>query len=264
MPSTIKPANTELIVPYGSQSVRSQLLEQLQAGQTDDLERPGAPVVVIDRAQQLPLRMHDLVHPFTLPPIAQDLAHAQTQLAFLEQHLSRHCGEWAKSSQAFVERYFADLRAVVGANEEAILKKAGALSGLVEAEHWCFSALMPLPRAHLYLPETSCTGDYRAADFVMVDFAFWSGSGLVAVLIDNGNTPTGARKKALDRLAANDITLQKIGTKALRSDQSRALLTALGPAFETFWSDTPLARSPFRGRGVEAPVRAERLVAHPI
>ena len=102
MTQTIKHANKLLAIPYGSQSVREGVLDQLRAGRYEDLERPGAPIVVIDATQHKPLRMHDLVHPFMLPPVAQDLAHAQTQLAFLEQHLSRHCGDWAKSNQMFL------------------------------------------------------------------------------------------------------------------------------------------------------------------
>ena len=256
MPPTAKHTNKLLLIPYGSQSVREEVLDQMRAGQNDDLERPGAPVVVIDTTQQNPLRMHDLVHPFTLPPIAQDLAHAQTQLAFLEQHLSRHCGAWAKSSQMFIASYFADLRAAVRENEQALIDKAGELSGLLEVDHWCFSACMPLPRAHLYVPESGHTSDYRQCDFIMVDFAFWSGTELVAVVIDNGNTPIGARKRALDRLVANNIKLQSIGMDVLRSKQSQTLLNALGPAFKTFWSDLSIPHSPFRGRGIDLPTRA--------
>jgi hypothetical protein len=256
MPSTLKRINGLLVIPYGSQGVRKEVLDHLRAGQSDDLERPGAPVVVVDPSLQLPLRMHDLVHPFTLPPIAQDLAHAQTQLAFLQQHLSRLCGDWARSSQAFIACYFEQLRAVVRENEQALLDRTGALSGLVEIDHWCFAACMPLPRAHLYLPDCGQADDYQPADFIAVDFAFWSGTELIAVVIDNGNTPTGARKKALGRLAANDINLQSIGLGVLHSDQPHALLNALGPAFESFWSDLPIPSSPFRGRGIDRPVSA--------
>lgn len=263
MPATIKQISDLLLIPYGSQSVRADVLDQLRAGRLDDLERPGAPVVVIDTTQQIPLRMHDLVHPFTLPPIAQDLAHAQTQLAFLEQHLSRHCGAYAKSSQIFIASYFADLRAAVRGNEQALIDKMGELFGLLEVDHWCFSACMPLPRAHLYVPEnapegaseTGNTNDYQQADFIMVDFAFWSGADLVAVVIDKGNTLIGARKRALDRLVANNIKLKSIGMDALHSDQSQAVLNSLGPAFKTFWSDLSIPRSPFRGRGIDLPAR---------
>ncbi len=257
MPVTIEYADPLWVVPYGSQSVRNEVLDLLRAGQIDDLERPAAPVVVVDPSRQLPLRMHDLVHPFTLPPIAQDLAHAQTQLAFLEQHLSRLCGDWSKLSQTFIASYFADLRAAVRDNEQTLVDQTGALNGLVELDHWCFAGLMPLPRAHLYLPLTDNTRDYQPADFIMIDFAFWSGIDLIAVIIDNGNTPTGKRKKALDRLAAaNGIKLQLINMDLLHNKQPQTLLNDLGPTFTSFWSDLPIPHSPFHGRGINRPLPA--------
>ena len=163
----------KLVIPYGSASIPSDVLRRLNVAEVQDLGRPGAPVAVIDPALGQPLRLHSIMHPFTLPPVAQDLAHAETQLAFLERHLVRLCGEWAKSRRLLISRYFDALRQIVRAHESELNQRAKALIGLVELDHWCFSGLMPLPQAYLPCPRSDATANWQQSDFVSVDAAFW-------------------------------------------------------------------------------------------
>lgn len=85
------PARKPLLLPYGTATVAPSQRAALAAGRLDDLDRPGAPVALVGRAEGL-LRLHQIRHPFTRPPVAQDLARGAAQAAFLEAHLTGLCG----------------------------------------------------------------------------------------------------------------------------------------------------------------------------
>jgi len=250
--------NQTAIIPYGSANIRSEVLGALTEENLVDLEKPGAPVAMIDTNHAAPLRLHSVQHPFTRLPVAQDLAHADTQLAFLENHLTRLCGERAKPAQAFIAAYFQELRCHVRDREADLAHISGPLSGLIDLDHWCFSGLMPLPSAFLYCPENEIERRYVADDFVKVDAAFWTGTQVAAVMIDSGNTLIGKRRQAIERLQ-QQIMLQWLPVKLLVEPIAAGdLLAKLGPAFEGFLAGQDLPASPFRGRGIPAPQPAIR------
>lgn len=244
----------KLVIPYGSASIRSDVLERSSRGAVEDLERPGAPVAVIDPSAAQPLRFNSILHPFTLPPVAQDLAHADSQLTFLENHLVRLCGEWAKPRQLLIDRYFAAIRSQVRANERSLAERAEALSGLVELDHWCFSALLPLPRAHLLCTLPKSKPVCQPSDFVPVDAAFWTGHDLAAVIVDDGSTPTGQRKRGLERLRDSGAQLITVDKAELNASGGTQLLHLLGEQFANFLSEQSLPVSPFRGREIDPPL----------
>ncbi len=249
------------VLPYGSAAVRPQVLTALASGQTDDLERPGAPVVVIEASSHEALRLNTIAHPFTRPPIARDLAHADLQLAFLEQHLKSLCGDWARPREMFITLYFAAIRAHVAEHAATLDLKTGNLDGLVERDHWCFSALMPLPRIHLFCPQLSeppPLNQHRPVlptDYVTVDVGFWTGRRLYAIILETGGTPTARRRQALARLEQDGITLSFLSISAHAPSAPLQLLDQLGAPFQRFWLDCPLPVSPFSGRGIPEPLR---------
>ena len=249
-------SKTDLVIPYGSAAPRASALISIQAGDIDDIDIPGAPVAVAKRTSGEPLRLWSLNHPFTRPPVAQDLAHGATQLRFLENHIAGLTEPWSKSQRTLVQKYFADVRAHVAEQAPALAARASDLTGLVEIEHWCFAALMPLPRAHIMLDRDDAT-DSSAGVTAMADIAFWTGVQLIACFVDTGNTAIGARKRAIERLAASEAKL--IFVPAVnQSDPTWSLLSALGTDASNFLDGVTLPQSPFRGRGLEEPVRAMR------
>jgi hypothetical protein len=237
-----------LLLPYGMASVPAHVLAALDSGQGAEISRPGAPLVEIDLRNPAPLRLSDMRHPFTAPPVAQDLAHADTQLVVLEQHLTGLCGVWAKPQARFVAHYFAALRDHVGENEAAFVARTGQLAGLVEPLHWCFAAPMPLPRAHLGLDGAGRLAGRNRTTSVCVDFAFWTGGALSAIEIASGSQ-TGARRRALEGLSAAGVHVDRIDPALAGS----ALLARLGPAFSAFTDGLDLPESPFHGRGMPTP-----------
>jgi hypothetical protein len=234
------------IVPYGSDRVPPQRGEandtarSLPAGQSCEIGRPGAPIVAIQMTQARPLRMSDLRHPFALPPMAQDLAHAETQLACLRGHLIKLCGLWAKPKTAFIEAYFDAVQAHIAQNEAALTDRIGDLAGLVEPAHWCFAAPMPLPRAHVVL---GCD-----AVPIQVEMLFRDSGGLVAVTLSQGSRTARQtqEQEALDAAGVRIVTLAPMPPSA-------DLLAALGDDFTSFTDGIDLPDSPFHGMGIPAP-----------
>lgn len=241
---------TGLIIPYGTQTLRRETLLAVESGQTDGLDLPGAPVAVVDTGAG-PLRLSSLVHPFTLPPLAQDLAQALKQVAFLEAHISGLCDLWNKPQRSFVAKYFADVRASVSAHADELAARAGDLRGLVQPLHWCFAAHMILPRAHLPVVTDG------AASFAMADFALWTGRRLVACFLATGATPIGARKRAIESIAAAGSEVRHVPV-AQFDDPTWSLLETIGSETRDFLEGVERADSPFRGRELENPVRAAR------
>ncbi|MGE0628160.1 MAG: hypothetical protein AB7O43_10080 [Hyphomicrobiaceae bacterium] len=246
--------NGDIVIPYGSASVRGEITARLAEGQTDELEKPGAPVAVISGVRHSePLRISSLAHPFTRPPMAQELAHAGTQLAFLEQHVLGLCDPWAKPARLFVQRYFGGLRAYTAAEHDSLSSKAQGLSGLVEPEHWCFSGLMPLPRAHLFCPASETSPSIAAESVSLVDFAFWTGCELVAVVLVSGTILPG-RRRTLDRIGADNVRLSLIEANILDRDDGPMLLATLGQPFLDAIRNADFPDSPFRGQNIAYPV----------
>ncbi len=235
------------IVPYGSDRVPPQMdrartsAASLPSDQSSEVGRPCAPIAAIQMSTAQPLRMSQLRHPFALPPMAQDLAHAETQLACLREHLIKICGLWAKPKTTFIEAYFEAVQAHVAQNEAALTKRIGALAGLVEPAHWCFAAPMPLPRAHLMLSS--------AAAPVQVDMLFRDSSGLVAVSLSQGSR-TGRQTRELEALELAGVRVVQLAPLPPSAD----LLPALGVDFTCFTDGIDLPESPFHGMGLPAPI----------
>ena len=245
---------SRLIVPYGTECVPKDLTqarvveETLSFGETGEVGRPGAPVVSLDLVSGETLPMSGLRHPFALPPMAQDLAHGASQLECLRGHLIKLCGLWAKPQVAFIEAYFDAIQSHVDHRKVELTARIGALAGLVEPAHWCFSAPMPLPRAHIFLDKTGHLSDQEPAQYIRVDTLFCVSQGLLAVDLSRGNLMASRRRE----LAA----LEAAGVRVLRTpdlpDESD-LLTFLGPDFSGFTDGVDLPDSPFHGTGLPAP-----------
>lgn len=233
-----------ITIAYGTEAVPRQVAAAIAEGRA--LSRPGAPVGALPAAGTV--RMSDVRHPFTIPPVAQDLVHAEAQLAFLEGHLLSLCGAWAKPQAAFVAAYFEALREHVARDAEALDRRTGPLAGLVEPLHWCFAAPMPFPRAHPGLTEAGRIASSDAATTVRVDFLFRTSRGLLACIVDDA-TPLGRRRRELDALEGAGVRVKR-PKPGLASPE---LLDRLGPEFADFTRDVAFPESPFRGRPMQRP-----------
>lgn len=246
---TVTTANHHMIA-YGSGQVREDALEAITAGQMERVDLPGAPFAVIEVTRTEPVRLHSIAHPFTLPPSAADMRHADAQLSFLETHLAKLCGGWWKPGQRFIADYFSALRRKVSEHRDTLADRAGAMAGLIEEEHWAFSAPMPFPRA---LVRPAGDGPLRAEDFTAADFAFYTRDGLVAAWIDTGRSIMPSAKRARARLLDGGVICRDIRLPPAGKAPEK-LLEELGADFVHFATSEPLPRTPFRGRPIGNPV----------
>ena len=197
--------------------------------------QPDGPRVTVDLTSREPLRLNH--GPYSYDEITQGSGPtAAERLTFLRDHLTDQCDLWAKRPRQFVALYFHLIERVMQRDRAAIEEKTRRLGGLFTAEDFAFSALRPLPRAHL--------------SGVRVDFVFWTGTGLLAVDItgDDARGPAWETRRAA--LAAADARSLEIPAAVGRDDP--ALIEDLLPApFTAFWQSETLPSSPFKATGLD-------------
>ena len=234
-----------LLIPFGSAGFNGRHFT-LAGFSLRGLElSTPVPHALISRGLGRAIRINNGPVQFILERRREDLSGIDAQFALLKSNLMRICGEWHAPARNFLARYFADVEAAVDAASAELEERARPFAGLFEPRHWMFSALMPLPRAHIHLPLTTGRFDVDPDDVVRVDFAFWTGERLVAVVIDTGSTMLARQRRARERLERADLDLVVLTRAEL--GESPSLLARLGPRFEAFWHDEPLPAGPFKG-----------------
>jgi hypothetical protein len=236
-----------LLVPFGTARFHPERFEL--AGFSPDGLRlwSASPCVLIDRASGAPLRLNSVPLPAMTASLREGAPEVGGEIRLLQNELERLCGEWTKPPRQFLRRYFEEVRLEIEQNREILEARAAPFAGLYEAAHWAFSALLPLPRAHLHLPDPGARTSFDSADVVRVDFAFWTGADLVAVLTGGQRTPTPSARRDRERLDAWGIELRAYEPVRLKSAAERGLLTFLGPTFKDFWKSEALPSGPPRG-----------------
>lgn len=199
------------------------------------------PAVTIDSAAGVPLRLND--GPYAFGAYLQDGLGPSTpeRLAFLRDHLTDLCDLWAKRAREFVDLYFRFIRRQIEQDSAAIDQRLRRFGDLFARDDYAFSALRPLPRAHLPVGESAP---------VRVDFAFWTGSQIVAVDIvgdDSRGTAWDSRRLQLD--AAQVVCIEIPGTHIARGDPA-LLADVLPPEFAAFWQAEAMPSSPFKASGL--------------
>lgn len=237
-----------ILIPYNSEVVTE--------GQT----LPGAagaglsyrlPTVAVSPGTALRLNSGGIE--FGDPPPLRDMPDVASQLAFLNRHFQHQCGVYAKYARRFVDRYFAFVAAEIAENRDELAARLSPFGALYEPEHWAFSALRPLPRAHLPTGEGPAGPD-GPPDLTRVEIAFWTADGAVAIeLTGRGSQlPSDARRRA--RLEAAGIGIVEASHDALDSDDPAGLRALLPAPFALFWEDEALPMGPFRtGSALSAP-----------
>ena len=212
----------KLLIPYGTAEWRPEA---------------RGPEIAIETDAHDPLRLNDGPSDFAELPPAAGTGTVAERLAILRDHLTEFCDQWAKRPRQFVGLYFRFIDGVIAADGAAIDAHVAKFAGLFTAEDYAFSALRPLPRAHLPV-----AGDTR----VRVDFAFWTGERLVAVDIAGDEARGSAWEERARQLEAAGIQRIEIPSAAVAKDDPDVLRAALPPEFAAFWRSEPLPSSPFK------------------
>ena len=243
-----------LLIPFGTARFHPDRFE-LVGFSPDGLRLWSAsPCVLINRALRAPLRLNSAPLPVAGSSPREVASDVDGEFRLLQNHLERLCGEWTKPPRRFLQRYFEEVRTAIEQQREILEKRAAPFAGLYNAEHWAFSALLPLPRAHLHLPDPRVRTSFAPADIVRADFAFWTGTALVAVVQGGRRTPTPAERRTRERLSAWGIELRPYDPDHFAGIADGGLLTFLGPAFMDFWQSEALPSGPQKGTSLGRPV----------
>jgi len=178
-----------------------------------------------------PLRLSNIAWDFAERPDLIALATIAERLDFLRDHLKSMCGLWDKLPRLFLAAYFRDIADAIARDRPALETLAAKHGGLFRPEDWSFSALCPLPTARL-----------PAAPETPVDFAFWTGQDLHAVVIMTTTSQGRSGREARARLRESGISVIEIASSELERD----LLSRLPAEVSHFWRTEPLPSSPFR------------------
>ena len=217
-----------LLIPYGG---RRWPVGRLDRARPDP---ELGPLLEIDRASPAALRLGNFPYVFAEPPEFGALTTTQARLDFLREHFKSYWGIWDRLPLAFLDAYFAHVAATVDAAAEPLAALAAPHGGLFRPADWSFAAPAPAPIAHLGV---------SATQWVCVDFAFWTGTRLIA--LDIVGSDERGRRDGRERLRAAGIAVIEFPGAALRGS-APSMGELLPPEFSDFWRGVALPSSPFR------------------
>ncbi|BCJ89593.1 hypothetical protein IZ6_03280 [Terrihabitans soli] len=154
-----------------------------------------------------------------LPPqSASQLNSHDDRKRFCRRALQRAVPLFSRPLERFVSSYFDFVDEEIERRRDALelkLAEAGFDPGAAFPDYrdWFFSAFLPLPNAHL---------QWRG-DFIPFDVVFWTGTRLVAVLIDSLSMKTPRHLRAVEALAAGHecVEVVRIAPSDMASLQAR-------------------------------------------
>lgn len=227
-----------ILIPYNADAVTEA--QTLVTGGPNGAEVSyRLPVAAVVRGRALRLNSGGIE--FGDPPPLRDMPDVPAQLRFLSRHHQHQCGVWAKYARRFVERYFAFVEAEIAANLDELGARLAPFGTLYEIGHWSFSALRPLPRAHLPVG-----GADMPPALVAVEIAFWTAAGAVAIDLVGRGTRVAADNRRRERLEAAGVRVVEVSYGALDDGHADTLAALLPADFSCFWRDDILPMGPFR------------------
>ncbi len=156
-------------------------------------------------------------------------------------HFKALCSPWDRTTLAFIDAYFARIRAMLDKADETFLRKVAAFRGLYGAADWWSSAPAPLPRAHLFAPPPGPERMPETTDFLKVDIAFRAGGKTFALLSEASFATPKSARTARERLEANGIAPLRISILDPTSIDA-AIDAVLSGDEARFWEADPLPR----------------------
>jgi len=234
-----------LVIPYGAQRWPFARLSSSKLMKTNQGSDGLLPLAMINRERHMPLRLNTMTYTFAEPPNLHGMTELSERLVFLRDHFKSFCGIWDKLPRLFLDAYFRHVSDAVEGAAEALRPRCAAHGGLFRHRDWSYSALAPLPLAHLHAPiEPRSDDTIDPTDLVRVDFAFWSGEQIHPVDIV-GTDDNRLRREARERLRQHGFAVIEIPGEALRRDGESVLGDLLPAAFSEFWRSEELPCSPF-------------------
>ena len=236
-----------ILVPYGVDTWSVQTIDVRRLG--DGSVQLGAPFpcAAINKATKRPLRLNsealNAAANFNAPQGA-------TPLNLIKDRLKSLCRPWDRLSLQFLDGYFEHIANMLRVHQGAITTKLAPFLGLYAVEDWAFSAPKPLPRAHLHASRNTGSAYWDIDDFVQVDFAFWLGDRMVAVLsLPEVLTPARAGER-LARLEQAGVTVVHFNAENLARSPTALFHRVIGDFGALLEGAGIVPISPFRPQGL--------------
>lgn len=225
-----------LLIPFGRPKWNIERVKIVGVSTRATYIESETPLVYIDRSKKLALRMRDFKDVFPEEfPTEDDPARA---LDHIRKHLRETCYLDTDSEKRFLDLYFEHCQRMVTATDSDLrIWGKDKLPVQKNDPLWVFDALLPLPQAHLYLNDPfSEKYSFVPQNMVKVDFAFWTGTEIVAVEID-GQSHIGSEAHI-----QKDRMLQRAGVSVIHilnlelMKHRKAVIEKLFPeSFTRFW-----------------------------
>jgi len=222
-----------LVIPYGTARPPHTWMTPSPA-EDDFVIR--VPYVTVAEALDGALRLDDYLGR-SHNVLGSDLL-GDNQLAKLRRALTRHCDPWQRSQHRFLECYFDFITRHVESHRDALIGKLEPFSTLYQFRDWVYSALIPLPRAHLHAPNSSEA--FGPETLAQVDFAFWTGSTAIAIEILGKGTRSPVVNQRHFRLRRAGVGIIELANELLESANAADFEAALPEDLLLFWHDQAL------------------------
>ncbi len=225
-----------LIVPFGCPKWGIEKIKIVGVSTARTYIESTTPVAVIEKAQKLALRLLSFTsmvpETFELPSDADKPELAKLGLRLILDYLRGRCEVGTEAERRFLDLYF----------RECFATAQRYRKDDPDAVFW---ALLPLPQAHLYLSDPLDEWSAVPKRMVKVDFAFWTGTELVAVEIDGASHIGNADHIKKDRMLQRaEVTVIHILNEELMQ-HGREVLRLLPPSITEFWRTKDRAINPF-------------------
>jgi len=231
-----KPA---LVIPYGT---ARPPVTWMTPSAAEDGFAIHVPCVTVAQAPDGALRLDGW--PSGSPAALGSDSSGDDQLTILRRSLTRHCDPWRRSQHRFLECYFDFIARHVESHRDALIEKLDRFSALFQYRDWVYSALMPLPRAHLHAPNSG--EPFGPETLVRVDFAFWTGTAAIAIEIPGRNTRSPITDRLHIRLRRTGAGIVELADEILEATNAAEFEAALPEDLRLFWRDRALPSGPLK------------------
>lgn len=234
-----------MVIPYGTARPPGSWMTPSAGGNGFTIRAPYATAVAgRDRA----LRLHGI-------PGGSREAAGDDGLASLRAALARHCDPWRRGPLRFLDRYFGFVARHAEAHRAALTAGLERFGGLYGYRDWVYSALAPLPRAHLHAPEGDAP--FGPESLIRVDFAFWTGTSAIAIEIPGIATRSPAVERRHERLRRVGTLIVELADDVLDPARAAEFDAALPEDLRLFWRGQALPAGPLKPAALD--VEAEEI-----
>lgn len=224
-----------ILIPYGFAEWDSRKITLSNSGGQKPEIICNSSHVLLDRKLSTALRLNNHQYNLRGQVSIDSITETDAQIDYLREHLNLFCGVWEKSQKRFLDCYFDFIIQHVEGNKEDLEKKLTKFGKLYHYRHWLFSALLPLPQAHINISTTWDETSYTDDSMQLVDFCFWTGEKIIAiVLTDDGNTSYNQQQR-YQTLRDAEVVVLELAKKSLRKADTNILEKFLPTPFQYFW-----------------------------